>query len=293
MSVDVLAPEVEIDVSAGVDNAISEANALKAEGYAVGTQDGTPVASGSPYYENNAKHYAEEAAASLAEITDLSASATTLAAGSSATASYNANTGVLSLGIPRGPKGDPGNGVPYGVCSTAAATQEKAVTISGISELADGQQIRVKFTNAQNYSGTPTLNVNSLGAKSIQRCIGTDATQGEWLAGEYIDLVYDGTNTKWVIVGEAALKTSLNNLVIPGPRCPASGNYSAALARSWVSCSGLTSSYCVANWGLSTGTVGNPPADITIEEGTNGFYLTIENYGGTAFYFKPIFILST
>lgn len=32
-------------------------NALKSEGFAVGEQNGTPVASGSPYYQNNAKDY--------------------------------------------------------------------------------------------------------------------------------------------------------------------------------------------------------------------------------------------
>lgn len=39
----------------------ADASALEAEGYAVGEQGGTPVASGSPYYENNAKYYAGEA----------------------------------------------------------------------------------------------------------------------------------------------------------------------------------------------------------------------------------------
>lgn len=33
--------------------------ALKSEGYAVGKQNGTDVASGSPYYQNNSKYYAE------------------------------------------------------------------------------------------------------------------------------------------------------------------------------------------------------------------------------------------
>lgn len=46
----------------------SNTNALKAEGYAVGQQNGTDVESGSPYYENNAKYYSEEAAASAASI---------------------------------------------------------------------------------------------------------------------------------------------------------------------------------------------------------------------------------
>lgn len=38
----------------------AEANALKAEGWAVGTQNGVPVTSESPYYENNAKYYGQE-----------------------------------------------------------------------------------------------------------------------------------------------------------------------------------------------------------------------------------------
>lgn len=39
--------------------ASAETEALKAEGYAIGKQDGAAVAPGSPYYENNAKFYAE------------------------------------------------------------------------------------------------------------------------------------------------------------------------------------------------------------------------------------------
>lgn len=37
-------------------------NALKAEGFAVGQQNGSDVASGSPYYHNSAKYYKEQAA---------------------------------------------------------------------------------------------------------------------------------------------------------------------------------------------------------------------------------------
>lgn len=43
----------------------AEANALKSEGFAIGEQNGTPVSSGSPYYEDNAK-YMKEAAAGYA-----------------------------------------------------------------------------------------------------------------------------------------------------------------------------------------------------------------------------------
>ena len=46
--------------SQSADDASTEA--LKAEGYAVGTQDGEPVGPGSPYYQKNAKYYYEEIA---------------------------------------------------------------------------------------------------------------------------------------------------------------------------------------------------------------------------------------
>lgn len=47
--------------SASADAGFAASNALKAEGYAVGEQNGTPVSSGDPYYQDNAKYYAAEA----------------------------------------------------------------------------------------------------------------------------------------------------------------------------------------------------------------------------------------
>lgn len=45
-------------------------DALRAEGYAVGTQNGSPVSQGSTYFENNSKHYAEQAEAAMTQITE-------------------------------------------------------------------------------------------------------------------------------------------------------------------------------------------------------------------------------
>ena len=92
-------------------------------------------------------------------------------------------------------------GVYYCTCSTAAATQKKTVTISGITSLYDGLKIRVKFTNEQGFNGVPTLDVNSLGAWPINRDSTGMATQHEWTGGEVLDLVYDSTLQHWVIVG--------------------------------------------------------------------------------------------
>ena len=54
-------PAIERDFQAALDEA--EADALIAEGYAKGTQDGVPATSGEPYYQDNAKYYKEQAEA--------------------------------------------------------------------------------------------------------------------------------------------------------------------------------------------------------------------------------------
>lgn len=66
------------------------------------------------------------------------------------------------------------NPLNYGTCSTAAATAAKTVTLSYFTLVA-GKQIRVKFTYA-NTASTPTLNVNSTGAKPMYFKDGTQIT---------------------------------------------------------------------------------------------------------------------
>ena len=95
-------------------------------------------------------------------------------------------------------KADKLAGVYFGVCSTAAGTQQKEVTISGITALETGLSIRVQFENYQNYNGVPTLKLNSFAAKSMYLYGSNGAARYEWRAGEVLDLVYDGTY--WMIV---------------------------------------------------------------------------------------------
>lgn len=52
-------------------------NGLKAEGYAVGKQNGTDVGSGSEYYHNNAKYYKEQASSSATTASTSASSAST------------------------------------------------------------------------------------------------------------------------------------------------------------------------------------------------------------------------
>lgn len=82
----------------------------------------------------------------------------------------------------------------FGTCSTAAATVAKTVSVTtGTFSLETGARVSVKFSNA-NTASTPTLNVNSKGAKNIYYK-GAQITTGnskELLAG-VCDFVYDGT----------------------------------------------------------------------------------------------------
>ena len=85
----------------------------------------------------------------------------------------------------------------YAFCSTSASTANKIATIdptvTGYS-LYKGAVISVTF-NDSNTTTTPTLNVNSTGAKQIRSYVGAALSSAEykWSAGATIDFVYDGT----------------------------------------------------------------------------------------------------
>ena len=82
----------------------------------------------------------------------------------------------------------------YGICSTAADTQTKAVTISEVTELETGDVFYIKMQNAQTYDGAPKLKINNLTEKTITRTASTPAARYEWQAGEVLEFVYDGTS---------------------------------------------------------------------------------------------------
>ena len=89
----------------------------------------------------------------------------------------------------------------YATSSTAAGTAAKVATItptlpSGATwELSTGTIITVKFTNA-NTTSSPTLNVNSKGAKAIKTYANGNLSEAEykWAAGSTFTFVYNGTN---------------------------------------------------------------------------------------------------
>lgn len=112
-----------------------------------------------------------------------------------------------------------------------------------------GLHITIKFVSAQSYNGTPTLNVNSLGAKNIRRASATNAARYEWVAGEVLNLVYDGAN--WVIIdGGFATTTYYGVTKLATSATSTSGSLAltpASLNSFWLSCISPFPSYTTAD----------------------------------------------
>lgn len=80
----------------------------------------------------------------------------------------------------------------YGTCSTGSSTTAKVVVCEGFA-LTKGARISVRFSS-YNTATSPTLNVNSTGAKAIKE-YGTTASymSYRWPSGGVVGFVYDGT----------------------------------------------------------------------------------------------------
>ena len=87
----------------------------------------------------------------------------------------------------------------YGTCSTTASTAEKAVVCSDF-DFTSGAIIGILFSTA-NTAATPTLNVNSKGAKSIYVGASTPSSTTnvlKWSANTMIYFMYDGTYFRYI-----------------------------------------------------------------------------------------------
>lgn len=83
----------------------------------------------------------------------------------------------------------------YGTCSTDAGTAAKTVSLTGFS-LVTGAEVTVKFT-VTNTAASPTLNVNSSGAKAIYYN-GAAITAGYLKANKIYKFVYNGTQYDFI-----------------------------------------------------------------------------------------------
>lgn len=93
--------------------------------------------------------------------------------------------------------------LPYGTCSTAAGTAAKTVDVDNFS-LETGARVLVKFT-VTNTAASPTLNVESTGAKAIYYN-GAAITAGYLKANKTYEFVYNGT--QWDMISDVDTNTT-------------------------------------------------------------------------------------
>lgn len=93
--------------------------------------------------------------------------------------------------------------------AVATGTNNYAATITGIAALTEGMSVRLKFTNAN--TGNSTLNINSLGAKTIYRQGTVQLLSGAIQAGMVMELYYDGA--AWQFNGPTVVPTGINKAV--------------------------------------------------------------------------------
>lgn len=106
---------------------------------------------------------------------------------------------------------DPVNITHYGVCSTAAATAVKTVSIPGLSITNVKPIIAVKFTTTNSAAvANLKLNVNNTGEKSIKYRGNNLPSAGTLAAGRVYFFVYDGTN--WELIGDLDTNTTYSGM---------------------------------------------------------------------------------
>ena len=101
-----------------------------------------------------------------------------------------------------------GDSVFYGTCATGATTAAKVVVCDAFTsaDLVEGTRLTVKFTNANSFNGTATLNINGTGAKDIYYTGSTTNARYMWIAGESVDFVYNGA--QWATVNGGLATTT-------------------------------------------------------------------------------------
>ena len=88
------------------------------------------------------------------------------------------------------------------IASAGTSTAYTATSYQGFAALADGLSITLRMDETNGAS--PTLNVDSLGAKAIKSASGTAIGTGKLLAGGVYTFVYSTAVTAWIVHGVLA-----------------------------------------------------------------------------------------
>lgn len=97
----------------------------------------------------------------------------------------------------------------------AGANDTYVITIEGVTAYATGQTFKFKANTAN--TGAATLNVNSLGAKTIVKNYNATLADNDILANQLVEVIYDGTNFQ-LLSPIANTASGLSSKVITGDR---------------------------------------------------------------------------
>ena len=171
------------------DKAAADADVLKAEGYAIGKQNGEDVLSDSPYYHNNSKYYAEQAGGSAQSAAD--------SAGDANTAKGKAEDAQTAAETAQGLAEDA-----QAAAEAAAATFETDTTLSEAGKAADAKS-----------TGDALDNYKSITKKQDRRLNIKDAV-ADTIIKLFLEIGYDssGFSTLITYYAKNQLYTGLNEL---------------------------------------------------------------------------------
>lgn len=113
----------------------------------------------------------------------------------------------------------------YDYAASAAGSDTYAITVSPApTAYVTGQIFTFKADVAN--TGACTLNVNSLGAKTLKNRVSEDLTTGDILASQIVTVIYDGTNFQ--VLSKVAQSVAFKNGVTTYNLATASGNQTIA-----------------------------------------------------------------
>lgn len=99
----------------------------------------------------------------------------------------------------------------YAYAADGGSTDEYAITLTPAPTAYAAGQVFMFKANTDN-TGPTTLNVNSLGAKTIKKDLNSDLETGDIKAGQMVTVMYDGTNLQLLSRSSAISKGELRDL---------------------------------------------------------------------------------
>lgn len=216
------AGEAHTDATAASTSAgNANTDALKAEGYAVGEQNGTAVTSGSPYYHNNASYFAREASSSA---NNASTSEHNAGLSESAAAQSEEDSEAWAVGERNGvpvTSGDPTyqNNAKY-YAQQAGGTALSSLVDVAISSAQNGDVLAYNSTSTKWEN--KNLNLGSKADKTDIAPVESSSTASQAYAiGDYF--YYNGVRYK------ASAAITSGGTITPGTNCTAAPDVSSEI----------------------------------------------------------------